>query len=132
MSVKENKKRLKLISLCLLVIVLGIASRMFPFESVILNKYLGDALYAILLYLIITIFAGNLNPLARGGIAFAGMIMIELFQLTQIPLTMSQSENIPARYISRLLGTVFSWHDILAYWVGIVISIVCEKIKLVR
>ena len=48
------------------------------------------------------------------------MVVIEVLQLTGIPLAMRQSANKIAYYISIALGTKFSLSDIVAYVVGIV------------
>lgn len=103
---------------------------MLYFECVILNKYLGDALYAVLFYLIISIIVSNIHSVARGGLAFTIMIMLELFQLTQIPHALSQNKYIVARFIAIMLGAVFSWLDIFAYLVGIVVIIIFEETTL--
>ncbi len=127
MSVNTPEKRRRLIYVSLLVIALGVASRALHFESVILNKYLGDALYAMLFYLIISIIAGYIHPLTRAGITFGMLIILELFQLTQIPLALSQNKNMLIRIIAMGLGTVFSWLDLLAYLVGIMVIVIIEK-----
>jgi hypothetical protein len=49
----------------------------------------------------------------------AVMTMIELFQLTMIPAHLFASEHLTARICGRLLGTEFSFLDLLAYGVGI-------------
>ena len=52
--------------------------------------------------------------------AMAIMTAIELFQLTMIPAHMVRSGNLIQRIVGRLLGTEFSFWDLLAYVVGIV------------
>jgi hypothetical protein len=123
----EQEKRRTLIYLSLVVIALGMASRILHFENAIFNKYLGDALYAILLYLLISILVGNISSITKGAIVFVFMIALELFQLTQIPLTFGQNKNVLIRFIATLLGTVFSWLDVLAYVVGIVVIAFIDK-----
>ena len=123
------ERRRTLIYLCLIVIALGVASRILRFENAIFSKYLGDALYAILFYLLISMVGLNLRAIVKATIVFIFMITLELFQLTRIPLTLSQNENVLARIIAMLLGTVFSWLDVLAYFVGIVIAASADKIK---
>lgn len=130
MSVSENQKRRRLICLCLLVIIIGVLSRVLPLGSIFLNKYLGDALYAILFYLIVSIIAINAHPVTKGMTAFAVMAMLEIFQLTGIPLVLSQNKNVLIRLIAILLGTTFSWLDILAYFIGIVSIIFFERVNL--
>ena len=47
------------------------------------------------------------------------MIGIELFQLTMIPSHMLASEHLIARICARLIGSEFSFLDLLAYGTGI-------------
>lgn len=118
-----------LIYLCLIVIALGVISRILHFENAIFDKYLGDSLYAILFYLLISMLVSELRAIIKATIVFILMVTFELFQLTRIPLALSQNENVLARIAAVLLGTVFSWLDILAYLVGIVIAASVDMIK---
>ena len=51
--------------------------------------------------------------------AMAIMTVLELFQLTMIPARMLTSEHWIVRICARLMGTEFSFLDLLAYGVGI-------------
>ena len=51
--------------------------------------------------------------------AMAVMTVIELFQLTMIPARMLASEHWMVRICARLMGTEFSFLDLLTYAVGI-------------
>ena len=51
--------------------------------------------------------------------AMAIMTVIELFQLTMIPVRMLTSEHWITRISARLIGTEFSFLDLLAYGAGI-------------
>lgn len=111
------------------MIALGVISRILRFENAIFDKYLGDALYAILFYLLISMLVSELRAIRKATIVFMLMMTLELFQLTRIPMALSQNENVLARIAAMLLGTVFSWLDILAYLVGIVIVASVDMIK---
>jgi len=93
------------------IVAAGLASRAVPTGFVVFDKYLGDALYAAMVYVI-------LRLVLRGAgwrlalLAMVLMIGIELFQLTMIPARMG--------ILGRLLGTAFGWWDLVAYGVGIV------------
>jgi len=82
----------------------------------IFDKYLGDASYAAMVYAILRL-AWRGAKLALP--AMAVMTAIELFQLTLIPARMLASEHLIVRICARLLGTEFSFLDLLAYAVGI-------------
>lgn len=101
------------------IIALGLGSRVFPVGQVWWDKYLGDALYAAMVY-------AGLRPVwpraradrvagAAGGI----MIAIELLQTTGLPAAWLGSDWMAVRLGARLLGTTFGWGDLLAYAVGI-------------
>jgi len=51
--------------------------------------------------------------------AMAVMTFIELFQLTMIPARLLTNEHLVVRTCARLIGTEFSFRDLLAYSVGI-------------
>ncbi len=125
----KSARRYTFIYLCLIVIALGVISRILRFENAIFDKYLGDALYAILFYLLISMLVSELRAIRKATIVFMLMMTLELFQLTRIPMALSQNENVLARIAAMLLGTVFSWLDILAYLVGIVIVASVDMIK---
>ena len=111
--------QLNLILYIFSVICIGIVSRTVDFEQIILDKYLGDALYAILFYLIFKLLLPKKTVLQLSFYSLISVIAIEAFQLTGIPLELRQSGNTFAFYLSIALGTKFSHLDIAAYVVGI-------------
>lgn len=114
-----RKKRLNAFLLALLVVVLGIVSRTFPLGFSLWDKYLGDALYAVLIYLGLTFLFPDRSIKWRAWTSMISVSAIEAFQLTGIPSQLYQSENTPLRLIAIALGTHFSWLDVLAYAAGI-------------
>ena len=98
------------------IIALGILSRVVHTGFVVFDKYLGDALYAMMVYGIL-----RLSLRARAAAVWAAVVMtaIELFQLTMIPAHMLESEHWITRICARLMGVQFSFLDLLAYGVGI-------------
>lgn len=103
-----------------LVFALGIVSRVFPMGSIYWDKYLGDALYAVMFYLTLAILWPRGEILHRCIATATFVICIECFQLTGIPLQMRQSDNVVSKLISIVLGTKFGWGDMFAYFVGII------------
>ena len=98
-----------------LVIALGLASRRWPISVSWYDDALGDALYAVMVYLVLAIvFPGRraLHLAIAAGVICLG---IELFKLTGYP-------HAWRRYaISRLVfGTSFGVHNLVRYAVGIV------------
>lgn len=90
------------------IIGVGILSRLSHTGLILIDKYLGDALYAAMFY-----------ELLRLPWSAVAMVAIESFQLTGIPAHLLASDYLPVRLCARLLGTEFSWLDLLAYAAGI-------------
>ena len=103
--------------LCLAgIVALGILSRVIHTGFVIFDKYLGDALYAAMVYVLLRLcWKTAALPVA----AMAVMTVIELFQLTEIPAHMLANEHLIVRICARLMGTEFSFQDLFAYAIGI-------------
>jgi hypothetical protein len=99
------------------IIVVGVLSRVLQTGIRIFDKYLGDALYAAMVYVLFRL-TGRIAHVAVW--AAVTMIAIELFQLTGIAAGMLRSGSAPERLCARLLGTDFSLLDLLAYAAGIV------------
>ncbi len=97
---------------------MGILSRVIHTGLVVFDKYLGDALYAVMVYAILRLL-WSATAVAVAASAMVAMTVIELFQLTRIPAHMLASEHVTARICARLMGTEFSFLDLLAYGVGI-------------
>lgn len=106
--------------LCLVgIITLGIVSRVVHTGMVIFDKYLGDTLYAAMFYAIFRLFWRGMAAARLAVSVMVVMTGIELFQLTMIPARLLTNEHLMARITARLIGTEFSFRDLLAYSVGI-------------
>jgi hypothetical protein len=98
------------------IVVCGLLSRMAQTGLKIFDKYLGDALYAAMVYVILRL-TGRITRVALWSAV--AVITIELFQLTGLTAEMFRSGSAVVRVCARLLGTQFSVLDLLAYAVGI-------------
>ena len=105
--------------LAITVIVFGIVSRVIRVGNPIWDKYAGDALYAMLAYLVLSIFWRTGTPVLKAMVTMVIMMLIESFQLTGIPLELRRGSNKVLRSVAILLGTEFRWFDVVAYFVGI-------------
>jgi hypothetical protein len=106
--------------LCLVGIIgAGILSRLVHTGLVIFDKYLGDALYAAMVYTILRLFWSHAASVRMAVSAMAVMTAIELFQLTMIPAHWLANRHAMVRIGARLIGTEFSFLDLLAYAAGI-------------
>ena len=101
------------------IIAVGILSRVVHTGLLVFDKYLGDALYAAMVYTILRLswMAAVRARLAVSTMAI--MTVIELFQLTMIPAHLLANEHVMVRICVRLMGTEFSFLDLLTYAVGI-------------
>lgn len=117
----------KLLAGLVVVIVTGLVSRMMRTGLPILDKYAGDALYAVMVYLIVTLSWKSATPRRRAVAVIMIMAGIETFQLTSIPIEMTRSANVLMSISGRLLGTTFSWLDLVAYCAGIVPAFVADQ-----
>lgn len=109
-------------------IIVGILSRVGETGWPLIDKYAGDALYAVMLYTLLGAVAVKAAPASKGITILLLMIAIEGFQLTNIAATLSHSSNVLLRIIARLLGTTFSWWDILAYVVGLLLIVAVDMV----
>ena len=99
------------------IIAMGILSRVVHTGLAVFDKYLGDALYAVMVYIILRLLWRSASVALPAMVIMAG---IELFQLTMIPARILGSEHLLIRICARLIGTQFSFLDLLAYGVGVV------------
>jgi hypothetical protein len=111
-------RRIYLIAITL-VLVVGVASRAFHTGATLIDKYLGDALYAILVYLLLSLVRPSTVVWKRAALACAIMLAIEAFQLTLIPARLARGDSAALRLLATVLGTKWSWWDLAAYAVGI-------------
>src|SRR3954468_16039608 len=89
-------------AVCLIgIIAMGILSRVIHTGLVVFDKYLGDALYAAMVYAILRLFWRR--PKAAVGSTIA-MVAIEFFQMTLIPVRLLGNEHWIVRIGGRLMG----------------------------
>jgi hypothetical protein len=112
--------------LLLAILGLGIGSRAFATGLPILDKYLGDGLYAAMFFILFTI---GLKGRATLSALLAGLIVgsLEVFQLSGIPLELSRSDYAFVRLVAKLIGTKFGYLDILAYAIGILLCYLIDR-----
>lgn len=109
-----------LISLCATV-ALGVVSRRLHLGWAWWDKSLGDALYAVAVYLVLSLAFPRWSIGRLGGIALLFCLGIELFQLTGIPALYAHHP-----VVRWLIGTRFAWHDLGCYLVGCLAIAACD------
>lgn len=127
-----NNLSRRYLALALLTIVGGVLSRVLHSGVPLLDKYLGDALYAVLVYLLLRALQPGRRLPITALVALALMAAIESFQLTDIPDIMAHSGNVILKLVAIALGTGFHWHDMLAYAIGIMSAMLADIFLLQR
>lgn len=110
----------------------GIASRVFHTGHLFIDKYLGDVVYAVVFYLFLSVLWDRWVPGRKAILTLMFVLVVEVFQLTLIPLRLSMSDSFLLRFTSILLGTQFAWWDIGAYLVGIAAVYYADRFYLGR
>ena len=110
------------------VIALGLASRRYPvLFPAFLGKYPGDALWALMVFL----GWGLLMPRSSTGrlamLALATSWLVELAQLYQAPWIDAIRATAPGHLV---LGNTFSWFDLVAYGVGVLVGALGDRMRL--
>jgi len=105
----------------LIIVIAGVASRVFHSGFALIDHDLGEALYAALAYVLLGIVRPQLMPVPKALITLAAMVAIEAFQLTGVPARFAASENSVLNLLAVVLGTTWNWRDLLGYAVGIAV-----------
>jgi hypothetical protein len=107
-----------------MVVVLGFLSRRDPqILPAALGKYPGDALWSLMLFCGMGFLLPNQPVIFNGLTAFAIGCAVEFFKLDHA----AWIEPVRETWAGRLmLGSVFSWKNIAAYAIGILIGGILE------
>ena len=122
MTYKRN--RLVYAIMITIVIILGLLSRkMVNLLPDFLNIYLGDALWALMIFIG---FGFIFTKLKTKAVALMGLSFCYFIELSQLYHAI-WIENIRKTTLGGLtLGYVFSWSDLLGYAIGISIGVIIE------
>lgn len=113
-------KNFKYPILVLLIIILGILSRKIS----IIPLFVGDLLYAMMIYFIVRFFFNKNDLLKSAIIALLICFSIEFLQLYQANWIIEIRKTTFGHYI---LGQGFLWSDLAAYFAGVLISYSIDK-----
>ena len=123
-STGPSRNRLLLILGCVAVIVLGMASRKFPdLFPAVLGKYPGDALWALMVFIGLAFIQPRASTGRLSLLAFAISCAVEFSQIYQAPWINAIRHTTIGHLV---LGSVFSWIDMAAYAVGVLIGAVFD------
>lgn len=123
-SIGTSRSRVWLLVCLVAVIALGLASRKFPFLfPAILGKYPGDALWAMMVFGGLAFLKPQASTARLAVLSFAISCAVEFSQLYQAPWL----NDIRSTTLGHLaLGSTFSWLDIVAYAVGVLIALLVD------
>ncbi len=110
----------------LLVVCLGLLSRKFSYLLPdVINTYLGDALWAVMIYLMIATIGKSWSVNRVGFYSILFCYAIELSQFYNAPWIDAIRNT---RLGGLILGFGFLWSDIMAYILGVSAMFLLEKI----
>jgi hypothetical protein len=119
-SIEPSRSRLWLLVCVVAVIALGLASRKFPsLFPAIFGKYPGDALWAIMVFAGLAFIKPRASTARLAVLAFAISCAVEFSQLYHAPWLNAIRDTTIGHLV---LGSTFSWFDIVAYAVGVLVG----------
>ena len=121
-----HRNRLVYAGAVIAVIAAGLASRKYPHVlSASLGKYPGDALWALMVFLLIAFAMPRWRSAVVAALALLVSSSVEFSQLYQAPWI----NSIRASTLGHLvLGSTFNWHDLTAYTFGVVVGYLAEAV----
>lgn len=122
----SSRSRIQLLCCTVGIIVLGLASRKYPFLFPgFLGKYPGDALWSLMVYFGLALLKPALPTRRAALYTLAISYLDEFSQLIQIPW-LNAFRHTTIGHL--LLGTVFSWTDMLAYTAGVFLAVLLDRL----
>ncbi len=123
-----NRKALIYFSFALAVVILGLSSRYFSiYLPRWVNLYLGDGLWALMIFLIVGLLFRTRGTKWVAVIALVFCYTIEVSQLYHSPwINIIRNTRIGG----LVLGQGFLWSDLISYSIGIAIGTVLDKLIL--
>lgn len=114
-----------LLAVCIVVVVLlGLASRKYSLFPPGLGKYPGDALWSLMVYFGWALFKPSASSCRIAILTLVTSYLIEFSQLIQMPW-LNMIRHTTLGYL--VLGTVFSWYDLVAYTIGIGVAVYLDR-----
>jgi len=115
----------RLLAALVVVIALGLLSRLRPVGWPLYDKSLGDVLYAAAAYLALALLRPRWRSVLVAALALFLCLAVECFQATGIPARHSD-----LWVVRWLIGTEFSWHDVGCYVVGVAVLLGADRLLL--
>ena len=125
-NVKPARNRIVYLISVAIVMGLGLSSRKYAgYLSEYINTYLGDALWAVMIYLFASLLLNGRKPSQIALLSLSFCYLIEISQLYHAPWIDAIRNT---RLGGLVLGFGFLWTDIIAYTMGIGFMLAIESI----
>jgi hypothetical protein len=122
---EDTKRRLTYLVITVFVIGLGLGSRRFGEHLPrFITDYAGDTLWALMVFLGISVLGPRWGVLWRGGTALTFAYAVEFGQLYQAPWIVGLRDTTPGRLV---LGSGFLGSDLVCYAVGIALGMLFDR-----
>jgi hypothetical protein len=119
-----QRNRLSYLVTGCVVVGLGLASRRYAaMLPAVLAPYLGDALWALMVFVIVGFIAPRWSVLRVGAVALAVSYAVEVSQLYHAPWIDSVRHT---RIGALVLGYGFLWSDLVCYTAGVMCGVALE------
>jgi Protein of unknown function (DUF2809) len=102
---------------------MGLATRLFCRPGTWIYDDLGDALWAVMVFLVCSNCISAWSLHRRAAVAWFVCILVELSQAVHVPWLDAVRRT---RVGALLLGHEFSWHDVVLYTIGIGVALVAS------
>lgn len=123
---RDFQKRLLYLAFSLVVTTLGLASRHSgEYLPNFVSGYAGDTLWALLVFLAISLMAPHTSSYLRGLIAVGFAYVIELSQLYHAPWIDAVRNTTLGGLV---LGIGFLWSDLVCYAVGVSMGVAVDTL----
>jgi hypothetical protein len=124
--VRNWQRRLVYLVCAVVVVALGLASRRYAAHlPVFISEYAGDTLWALMVYLGISILVPGSRVSVRAGIALAFAFAIEISQFYHAPWIDSLRRTTLGGLV---LGFGFLWTDLICYATGVFIGVLVDSL----
>lgn len=107
------------------VVAVGLASRRFPLFPAFLGPYPGDALWALMIFMMIAFIRPTMRSAKLAGAALAAAFLVEALQLYQAPWINAVRATTAGHLV---LGTGFQWLDLCAYSIGVACGLAADVV----
>ena len=125
---KPARNRIVYLISVAIVMVLGLSSRKYACNlPECINTYLGDALWAVMIYLFASLLLKDRKPSLIALLSLLFCYLIEISQLYHAPWIDAIRNT---RLGGLVLGFGFLWTDIIAYTLGIGVMLAIESVYL--